>query len=104
VELKGSIRNFPLPDVIQFIGSARRTGLLLVTLGGARSSIFFEEGTIVHADYRDLVGQEVINRLFFEQEGSFQFLADATTDERNYAAVDGGVMEAAVGDESSKRG
>jgi len=35
VELKGSIRNFPLPDVIQFIGSARRTGLLLVTLADA---------------------------------------------------------------------
>jgi hypothetical protein len=106
VELKGSIRNFPLPDVIQFIGSARRTGLLLVTLAGARASIFFEEGTIVHADYRDLAGQAVINRLFLEQEGSFQFLADATTDERNFVCEwMGAIMEAArVTDESAKGG
>jgi hypothetical protein len=96
VELKGSIRNFPLADVIQFIGSARRTGLLLVTLGGARASIFFDEGTIVHADYRDLVGQDVINHLFLEQEGTFQFLADATTDERNFVCEwMGAIMEAA---------
>jgi len=104
VELKGSIRNFPLPDVIQFIGSARRTGLLLVTLAGARASIFFEEGTIVHADYRDLVGQAVINRLFLEQDGSFQFLAEATTDERNFVCQwMETIMEAArVNDESGK--
>lgn len=104
MELKGSIRNFPLPDVIQFIGSARRTGLLLVTLAGARASIFFEEGTIVHADYRDLVGQAVINHLFLEQEGSFQFLVDAATDERNFVCEwMGAIMEAArVTDESGK--
>jgi hypothetical protein len=106
VELKGSIRNFPLPDVIQFIGSARRTGLLLITLAGARASIFFEEGGIVHADFRDLVGQAVINRLFLEQEGSFQFLADATTEERNFIADwMGSIMEAArVNDESARGG
>ena len=104
MELKGSIRNFPLPDVIQFIGSARRTGLLLITLAGARASIFFEEGRIVHADYRDLVGQAVINHLFLEQEGSFQFLADATTDEKNFVAEwMATIMEAArVTDESGK--
>jgi hypothetical protein len=106
MELKGSIRNFPLPDVIQFIGSARRTGLLLVTLAGARASIFFEEGTIVHADYRDLIGQDVINHLFLEQEGSFQFLADATTEERNFNCEwMAAIMEAArVTDESDKGG
>lgn len=104
MELKGSIRNFPLADVIQFIGSARRTGLLLVTLGGARASIFFEEGTIVHADYRELVGQAVINRLFLEQEGSFQFLADATCEERNFVCEwMGAIMEAArVSDEAAR--
>lgn len=104
MELKGSIRNFPLPDVIQFIGAARRTGLLLVTLAGARASIFFEEGSIVHADFRELAGQEVINRLFLEEEGSFQFLADATTDERNFlCGWMAAIMEAArVTDESGQ--
>jgi len=104
VELKGSIRNFPLPDVIQFIGSAHRTGLLLVTHAGARASIFFDKGTIVHADFRDLAGQEVINRLFLEQEGSFQFLADATTDERNFRCEwMAAVMEAARVTDESRR-
>jgi len=101
VELKGSLANFPLPDVVQLIGSARRTGLLLVTLGGNRASIYFEEGTIVHAEYRDLSGQEAITRIFPEPEGSFQFLADVLP-ERRTCAVDwmGAIMEAArVNDE-----
>ena len=102
MELKGSLANFPLPDVVQLIGAARRTGLLLVTIGGSRASIYFEEGTIVHADYRDLEGQAAINRVFPEQEGSFQFLADVAPAERT-CAVEwmGAIMEAArVSDES----
>jgi hypothetical protein len=103
VELKGSLGNFPLPDVVQLIGSARRTGLLLITVGGNRAAIYFEEGTIVHAEYRDLAGQAAINRVFPEQEGSFQFLADAAPDERTCAiAWMGAIMEEArVTDEGS---
>jgi hypothetical protein len=86
VELKGNLRNFPLPDIVQLIGSARRTGLLLITIGGNRASIFFEEGNRVHTEYRDLVGQAVLNRLLQEEEGGFQFLADVQTQEHNFVA------------------
>jgi hypothetical protein len=106
VELKGSLRNFWLPDIMQLIGSARRTGLLLITIGGNRASLFFEEGNIVHADYRDLAGQAVLNHIFQEQEGSFQFLADALTEEKNYHADwMSAIMEAArVNDEAGQGG
>lgn len=104
MELKGNLGNFPLPDIIQLIGSARRTGLLLITLGGNRASIWFEDGNIVHAEYRDLKGQDVLIRLIQEQEGSFQFLSDAVTEEKNwFSDWMSAIMEAArVTDESGK--
>jgi hypothetical protein len=106
VELKGSLRNFALPDIMQLIGSARRTGLLLITIGGNRASIFFEDGHIVHAEYRDLGGQAALNRLFPEQEGNFQFLADAEADARNFSSDwMSALMEAArVNDEAGQGG
>lgn len=106
MELKGSLENFPLPDIIQLIGSARRTGLLIITLGGNRASIWFEDGNIVHAEYRDLKAQAVLNRIFQEQEGNFQFLADARTEEKNwFSDWMGAIMETArLADESGKNG
>ena len=76
MELKGSLSNFPLPDIVQLIGSTKRTGVLVITIGPDKASIYFDAGTIVHSEFRDLTGQESVTRVFKEEEGSFQFLAD----------------------------
>lgn len=76
MELKGSLRNFSLPDIVQLIGSTKRTGVLVIKVGPDKANIYFDAGNIVHSEFRDLTGQESVNRVFKEEEGSFQFLAD----------------------------
>jgi len=96
LELKGSLSNFSLPDIVQLIGTTKRSGVLLVIVGPEKASIYFDEGMIVHAVYRSLGGQEAFNRIFREKEGSFQFLAGVETPEKSLA-LDwmGALMEAA---------
>jgi hypothetical protein len=83
VELKGSLRNFPLPDIIQLIGMGRRSGVLNVTMNdGVHSAIFFDGGEMVHAEYGVLEGAPVIYKLFRKQDGNFQFSSGVTTSKR----------------------
>jgi hypothetical protein len=104
VELKGSLGDFSLPDIVQLIGSTKRTGVLVVKVGPDKASIYFDEGTIVHSEFRDLSGQESVNRIFKEQEGSFQFLAGEEAPSKDIALDWMNVlMEAArLQDEGSK--
>lgn len=106
LELKGSLRNFSLPDIVQLLGTTRRTGVLIVTAGPDKGSIYFDEGNIVHAAYRNDRGQEAIAKVFLEGEGSFQFLADVEAPEKTVALDWMNVlMEAArVTDEAQRDG
>ncbi len=84
MELKGSLRNFPLPDIIQLIGMGRRSGVLNVTMiDGGHSAIFFDGGEMVHAEYGVLEGAPVIYKLFRKQDGNFQFSSGVTTSKRS---------------------
>jgi hypothetical protein len=47
--LEGSIRDFGLPDIIQFIQQQNKSGVLTIEGGGRWSKILFEEGKIVFA-------------------------------------------------------
>jgi hypothetical protein len=85
LELKGSLSNFSLPDIVQLIGSTKRTGALVIKIGPDKANIYFDAGTIVHAEFRELTGQESITRVFREEEGSFQFLADQEAPARTVA-------------------
>jgi len=85
LELKGSLSNFSLPDIVQLIGSTKRTGVLVIKIGPDKANIYFDGGTIIHSEFRDLTGQEAITRVFKEEEGSFQFLADQEAPVRSVA-------------------
>lgn len=86
VELRGNLKNFPLPDIIQLIGMGRRTGVLTVVPGGEEASIWFDGGDMVHAVYGKLEGAQVIYQLFRKQEGSFQFASGTVAPRRSITA------------------
>lgn len=85
LELKGSLKNFSLPDVVQLIGTTKRSGVLLLALGPEKAVLYFDDGRIVHASFRNVKGQEAVNRVFRETEGSFQFLSEVEAPERTLA-------------------
>lgn len=84
MELRGSLRNFPLPDIIQLVGMGRRSGVLAITLGGGeRASIFFNSGEMIHAEFRKEEGAGVIYSLFKLQDGNFQFTSGVQSPKRS---------------------
>jgi hypothetical protein len=58
VELQGSIRQFSVPDVVQFLCGHGKTGRLALAFAESRGSIFFEGGAVVHAELGPRDGEE----------------------------------------------
>ena len=50
VELQGSIRQFSVPDVVQFLCGHSKTGKLGLSLPDSRGAIYFDNGAVIHAD------------------------------------------------------
>ena len=49
MDFQGSLAEFQLPDIVQFLSGARKTGVLRLVEGQETGEIFLEKGRIVHA-------------------------------------------------------
>lgn len=84
VELQGSIREFNVSDIVQFLSGSEKTGKLNLTAGlsGAEGSIVFTNGTVVHAELGGAVGEEAFFDLMLWGDGRFAFEPDAVAGEK----------------------
>lgn len=82
VELRGNLRDFSLPDVIQLVGFGRKTGVLRVACGGGDAALYFEEGRVVHAIHPEASGEEAVFRLFHVPAGEFRFQNEIFPEDR----------------------
>jgi hypothetical protein len=73
VAFQGSLKELPLPDIIQLVGVSGKTGKFTLTREGDRGYIFLKNGQMVHATVGDLVGEEAIYSLAIWNQGEFQF-------------------------------
>jgi hypothetical protein len=65
VSLSGNIETMPLPDVLQFIGLGKKTGVLRVVHGRAEKKLSFEGGTAVCCSSnnpKEYLGQHLLAR------------------------------------------
>lgn len=70
---QGSLKELPLPDIIQLVSVSGKTGKFTLTRDGDRGFIFLKNGQMVHATVGDLVGEEAIYSLAIWNQGEFQF-------------------------------
>jgi DNA-binding NarL/FixJ family response regulator len=68
---RGVLRRVGLQDVIQMECLSRKSSVLEIKAGGARGQIFLREGSIIHAWYGDLRGQDAFNALLAFEGGQF---------------------------------
>lgn len=47
--LQGNLGVFRLPEVLTFLGSTRKTGLLTVSSDGKQAQLYFDQGALIHA-------------------------------------------------------
>lgn len=70
---QGSLKELPLPDIIQLVSVSGKTGKFTLTRDGDRGFIFLKNGQMVHALVGDLIGEEAIYSLAIWNQGEFQF-------------------------------
>jgi Domain of unknown function (DUF4388) len=70
---QGSLKELPLPDIIQLVSVSRKTGKFTLTRDTDRGAIFLKGGQMIHATLGDLVGEEAIYSLAIWNSGEFQF-------------------------------
>lgn len=70
---QGSLKELPLPDIIQLVSVSGKTGKFSLTRGSEQGVIFLLNGQIVHATTGPVSGEEAVYALAIWNEGEFQF-------------------------------
>jgi hypothetical protein len=70
---QGSLKELPLPDIIQLVSVSGKTGKFTLSREADRGFIFLKNGQMVHATIGELVGEEAIYSLAIWNQGEFQF-------------------------------
>jgi Domain of unknown function (DUF4388) len=70
---QGSLKELPLPDIIQLVSVSGKTGKFTLSRESDRGFIYLKNGQMVHALVGDLVGEEAIYSLAIWNQGEFQF-------------------------------
>jgi hypothetical protein len=71
---QGSLKELPLPDIIQLVSVSGKTGVFSLTRNGdSTGEIYLRSGHIVHAHVGELQGEEAVYELAIWPEGEFVF-------------------------------
>ena len=81
MDFQGSLTEFQLPDIVQFLSGARKTGVLKLVEGDETGEIYLEKGRIIHAQLGDQAGEEAVYAVVLWSSGEFLFEPGITTDQ-----------------------
>jgi hypothetical protein len=71
---QGSLKELPLPDIIQLVSVSGKTGVFSLRRNSDNTGeIYLRGGQIVHAHVGDLQGEEAMYELAIWPEGDFVF-------------------------------
>ncbi|MFA6956936.1 MAG: DUF4388 domain-containing protein [Thermoanaerobaculia bacterium] len=70
---QGSLKELPLPDIIQLVSVSGKTGKFTLSQESATGYIYLKNGQMIHATVLDLIGEEAIYALAIWNQGDFQF-------------------------------
>jgi len=75
MSFQGSLKELPLPDIIQLVSVSGKTGAFVLSSGHQEGRIFLRDGEIVHAVVGAVQGEEAVYELAIWQDGRFVFKA-----------------------------
>jgi len=81
VAFQGSLKELPLPDIIQLVSVGGKTGVFQLKNQNDTGLIFLRKGQIVHAKVGSLEGEEAVYELAIWREGEFVFTPGKETDQ-----------------------
>lgn len=71
--IQGSMREAPLPDIIQLVSQGGKNGCFHVTEDPKRAKIYLRDGKLVHAVTNDAQGLDAVYEVALWLDGSYQF-------------------------------
>jgi hypothetical protein len=76
---QGSLKELPLPDIIQLVSVSGKTGVFTLKNGAESGYIYLQDGQIVHAQVGELMGEEAVYDLAIWPQGEFVFTPGQTS-------------------------
>lgn len=90
----GSLSDMGLVDLLQTIDVSRKSGVLRLTSGARRGSIWFLEGRVIDAELGDLTGEAAIYRFLVWPDGEFELdFRDVRREDKIGVSTQGLLME-----------
>lgn len=71
--LSGELSKMPITELLQLFSLNEKSGKLHIKNAGVEGDIFFQEGNVVNAHLRNLIGTKALYRLLAIEEGQFAF-------------------------------
>lgn len=80
MDLQGSIGEFGLTDIVQFLSSSEKTGALRLTERGSgrQGFVFFDRGKMTHAELGRKQAEEAVYSMMLWTDGQFLFEPEVT--------------------------
>ena len=79
--LSGALADMSTVELIQFPGSSRKTGELVITTGDDQAHLYYSKGRLVHAAVGALKGPPALVHVLAWSEGRFEFRSDIASPE-----------------------
>ncbi len=74
--VSGSLSEISIPDILQILSNARRTGLLSITSNKGTGEIYLDSGRVVDAIFGGLRGEEAFYQIVGWEDGTFSLDPD----------------------------
>ena len=78
---QGSLKELPVPDIVQLMSVSGKTGVFTLVRGNDRGYIFLKNGQMVHSRLGEVTGEEAVYALAIWSSGDFQFTPNEETHE-----------------------
>lgn len=82
MSLQGNLEDFDLTDVLQLIHLGKKMGALEINTEGNKGEIYFEDGKVVYARTKDIIGEDAIQYILRWSKGQFMFTPDKHSSEK----------------------
>lgn len=71
--MSGELEEIGIVELLQLINSSQKTGVIELLLSDAKGGVFFNEGEIVYASYKNLRNKEALFALLAKKSGHFTY-------------------------------
>ena len=81
MSFQGSLKELPVPDIVQLMSVSGKTGVFTLTRGPERGLIYLKNGQMVHSRLGEVTGEEAVYALAIWSSGDFLFTPNDESDE-----------------------